>query len=167
MIHRTTFRKTLHLIREDLFQRDLRQGKRFGKFSYVKILLNPPAMAGVVFRFQHWFHGRGWYLFAELLRVFNIILYSVDIGSAAEIGGGLVIYHPNCIVITGKLRAGKNLHLAHHNTIEIGPRPGMNELTDRIEIGDEVVLGRRTYFWKCGRGTRFADWGKRGGDGID
>ena len=112
----------------------------YGPFSYVKLLLNPPALAVVVFRFQHWLYSRGWRRSAEALRCLNVMLFTTDIDSAAVIGEHFVLYHANGINIGARARVGHNVHLVHHCTIATGPRPGEGP-ADQVVIEDDVVVG--------------------------
>ena len=136
-----TFAHTRFLIAEDLRQRACRSGKSYTWFSYVKLGFDPPALAVTIFRVQAWLQAQGFTRLATTLRFFNIVAFSIDIGSRAQIGAGLIIYHPSCVVICDQCVAGKNLHLVHHNTVAIGPRESAHRATDRVRIGDNVVLG--------------------------
>ena len=136
-----TFTEARFRLSQDLRERAARTGKRYGWFSYVKLFLDPPALAVAIFRIQAWLYAKRFVRLAGFLRNFNIICFSIDIGSAAQIDTGLIIYHPNCVVICDQCIAGKNLHLVHHNTISISPRPGANPAVDRVVIEDDVILG--------------------------
>ena len=136
-----TFADTRFLIAEDLRERARRSGKRYTWFSYVKLGFDPPALAVAIFRLQAWLQAQGFSRLATGLRYLNLVAFSIDIGSRAQIGAGLIIYHPNCVVICDQCVAGKNLHLVHHNTVAIGPRETAHSATDRVRIGDDVVLG--------------------------
>jgi len=136
-----TLRKTLGLIHEDMRARQAGAGRSFGFLKSLKLLFYPPVQSVVIFRIQYWLNERGWSRLATLLKGLNIMLHSVDIGSRAEIDGGFVMLHSNCIVVGDQVKAGRNLHLAHHNAIVTGPRPGGDPALDRIVIEDDVLIG--------------------------
>ena len=136
-----TLLNTLHVIRGELQERARIEEKRFNWFSYVKLMFNPPALAVVIYRFQYYFATNRMQWIAELLRRLNIILFTTDIGSQAQIGRAFLLYHANDIVITPNCEIGPGVHLVHHNSILIGPRPGMNPETDKVVIEENVVMG--------------------------
>ena len=135
-----TLRQTLALVAADTRERARLEGKRYGFVSYIKLPLNPPALAVVSYRFQHWLHQSGWTLPAGLLRRLCIVLFTADLGSQAEIGEHFMLLHANCICVDDRARIGRNVYLVHHNTVAPGPcpygRPG-----DRVVIEDNVVVG--------------------------
>jgi len=132
-----TFRRAVWLLAADLREREAQAGKRYGWFSYVKIWFNPAALAVAFFRIQAWLHAAGWRRLATGVRNINIVLFSIDIGSRAQIDAGFIICHPNCVVIGDECVAGRKLILVHHNTI-IMRGPGA---AGRVEIADDVTLG--------------------------
>ena len=136
-----TLPNTLRLIQWELKERSRIEEKHFGWISYMKLLFNPPALAVVIYRFQYCCATNGHEWLAELLRRVNIIFFTTDIGSKAQIGRSFFLYHPNGIVITPNCEIGANVHLVHQNSIMIGPRPGMNPATDKVVIGENVVMG--------------------------
>lgn len=140
-VKRTSFRKTLQLIRSDIEYRYRLEGKPFNKLSYLKVFLNPPVLAVVIFRFQHWFATHWMPFVAKLLAITNILLFSVDIGSKAEIAEGLVLAHACGIVINDSVSIGKRCIFTMHNTIAIGPRDDLRPERDKVVIGDDVFIG--------------------------
>ncbi|MGA3007570.1 MAG: hypothetical protein ABSE59_06730 [Opitutaceae bacterium] len=135
-----TLNHTLRLIAADTRERARLQQKRYGVVSYLKLLLNPPALAVVVYRFQHWLQTSGWPTAAAVLHGLNTVLFSTDIGSRAVIGENFILYHANGIHIGDQVRIGNNVSLVHHNTIATGPRvdeqPG-----DQVTVDDHTVVG--------------------------
>jgi len=55
-----TLRNTLRLITADTRERARLEQKHFGFASFLKLFLNPPALAVVIYRFQHWLCTSGW-----------------------------------------------------------------------------------------------------------
>jgi len=135
-----TLRQTLRLIAGDTRERARLAERPYGPLAYVKLLLNPPALAVVLYRLQHWLHTSGWPGSAEGLRRLNLVLFTTDIASAAVIGEHFILYHANGINIGAGARLGNNVHLVHHSTVATGPRPGERP-SDRVIIGDDVVMG--------------------------
>jgi serine O-acetyltransferase len=135
-----TLKNTLRLIAADTRERCRLEQKRYGIIPYLKLLQNPPALVVTIFRFQHWLHRCGWTGLAEVLRRLNIVLFTTDIDSRAEIGEHFILFHANCIHIGDRVRIGNNVYLVHHNTIATGPRPD-EQGDDAVVIDDNVVVG--------------------------
>lgn len=75
-----------------------------------------------------------------MLRRLNVVLFTTDIGSGAQIGEHFMLFHANCICIGDRVTIGRNVYLVHHNTITTGPR--FDETAhDRVSIADNVILG--------------------------
>jgi serine O-acetyltransferase len=139
--HQVTFRQTLRLIKADLLYRTQLEGKKLNFFYCLKLILNPPALVVIIFRFQTWFYDAGLYLLANLLYLINILLFSCDFQTGAEIEGGLVVSYANGIIIHSKAKIGKNCILMFHNSITIGPRLEMDPVNDRVILEDNVMVG--------------------------
>lgn len=135
-----TLKQTLQLIAADTRERARLEQKPYHFASYLKLLLNPPAMAVVLYRFQHWLHTKGWPRLAEMLRRLNIMLFTADISSQAVIGEHFMLLHSNGICVGDRVRIGRNVYLVHHNTIATGPRPG-EQSGDLVVIDDNVIVG--------------------------
>jgi serine O-acetyltransferase len=135
-----TLKDTLRLIAADTRERSRIEQKRYGVVSYLKLALNPPALAVVIYRFQHWLHTGGWPRAAELLRRLNIVFFTTDISSQAVIGQHFMLFHANGIYVGDKVRIGSNVSLVHHNTISTGPRVGERS-GDLVVVDDNVVIG--------------------------
>ncbi|HXC01287.1 MAG TPA: hypothetical protein VNU49_01460 [Opitutaceae bacterium] len=131
---------TLRIIAVDTRERCRLEDKPYGAFSYLKLIFNPPALAVVIYRFQHWLHTSGWPRAAAVLRWLNTVLFTTDISSRAVIGEHFFLYHANSIYIGDHVRIGNNISLIHHNTIATGPRvdeqPG-----DLVVIDDNTMVG--------------------------
>jgi serine acetyltransferase len=135
-----TLKHTLRLIANDTRERARLQEKRYSVVSYFKLALNPPALAVVIYRFQHWLHTSGWPRAAATLHWLNVVLFTTDISSQAVIGEHFILYHANGIYVGDKVRIGNNVSLIHHNTIATGPR--VNEQAgDLVVIDDNTVVG--------------------------
>lgn len=133
--------KTLQLIREDLINRAHTDGKSFTRSAYLRLFLNPPALAVVLFRLCHWLDGHGLTFLVKLLNGFNVIFLKTEIGAKASIDGGFVVLHCNGVIINNQIKIGKNVVFAHHNTVSIGPRKHMDPENDFITIGDNTFIG--------------------------
>jgi serine O-acetyltransferase len=132
---KVTLRETLRLIHSDVLYRAAIDGKPFSWFYYVKLILNPPALAVVSHRVQHWLDRKGLSVPAWLLHHLSLVLFSVDIDPKAEIGEALVLAHANGVVIGKNVRIGKRCILIHQNTLAVGM------IGDEVKSGDELVLG--------------------------
>jgi serine O-acetyltransferase len=139
--HHVTFRQTLRLMEADLTYQTQLEGKKLNFFYCLKLILKPQALVVIIFRFQTWFYDAGLYIFAKLLCLINIILFSCEFQVGAEIQGGLVVSHANGILIHSRAKIGKNCILMFHNTIAIGPRLDIDPLHDRVILEDNVLVG--------------------------
>jgi serine O-acetyltransferase len=135
-----TLKHTLRLIAADTRERCRVDHKHYGAFSYFKLIFNPPALAVVIYRFQHWLHTSGWPRAAGVLRWLNIVLFTTDISSQAVIDEQFILFHANGIYIGDRVRIGKNISLVHHNTIATGPRVD-EQSGDLVVIDDNTVVG--------------------------
>jgi|SRR5580692_5007581 serine O-acetyltransferase len=135
-----TLKHTLSLIAADTKERCRQDHKRYGAVSYLKLFFNPPALAVVIYRFQHWLYANGWPRAAEVLRRLNIVFFTTDISSRAVIGEHFILFHANGIYIGDKVRIGNNVSLVHHNTIATGPRAD-EQPGDLVVIDDNTVVG--------------------------
>jgi len=68
----------------------------------------------------------------------NLILFGLDISRKAKIGGGLMIHHPNGIVIGEDSVIGENCIV--HQGVLLGARGSGHQSGDPI-VGDNVLLG--------------------------
>lgn len=138
---KVTLRETLRLMHSDIVYRAAIDGKPFSLFCYIKLFLNPPALAVVIYRFQHWLDGKGFSGPACLLQRLTLVLFSVDIDPKAEIGEALVLAHANGIVIGRNVRIGKRCILIHQNTLAAGLMGDEVKPGDELVLGDDVVVG--------------------------
>jgi len=136
-----SLKETLLFIREDLINRARTDGKPFTRSAYLRLFLNPPALAVVLFRFCHWLDGHGLTFLVKLFNGINVIFFKTEIGAKACIDGGFVVLHCNGVIINNQTKIGKNVVFAHHNTVSIGPRKDMDPGNDFVTIGDETFIG--------------------------
>lgn len=154
-------------IRADLGRvNDVDRHKRRGLFYLLHIALLPAIWAVVIFRLSHFFHRVGLRPISRLLYVLNFLMCGADICPGAQIGPGLLIAHPNGVVIAGAVIIGRNASLFHQ--ISIGPslmfegdaedaplRMGDgvwvfagSRILGSIEIGDGVMVGTNSVVLK-------------------
>lgn len=138
---KVTLRETRRLIHSDIVYRAKIDGKPFSGFYYVKLILNPPALAVVSHRVQHWLDSKGFSAPARLLHDLTLVLFSVDIDPKAEIGEALVLAHANGIVIGKNVRIGKRCILIHQNTLAVGMMGDEVKPGDELVLGDDVIVG--------------------------
>ncbi|HTB81373.1 MAG TPA: hypothetical protein VK717_10850 [Opitutaceae bacterium] len=135
-----TLKDTFRLIAADTRERARIEEKPYGVAAYLKLAFNPPALAVIIYRFQHWLYAGGWRRIAELLRRLNIVLFTTDISSQAVIGQHFMLFHANGIYVGDRVRIGNNVSLVHHNTISTGPRVD-EQSGDLVVVDDNVVIG--------------------------
>lgn len=112
---------------------------------YVPIMLifNPGVLAVGLFRASHWFCSLPFparYV-ALLLDRLNTLLTGAQIPAAAELGPGLVIMHPQAVILSPNMVAGRNLTVVGPAVtigwLEVDGDPG----EQRVTLGDDVVVG--------------------------
>jgi serine O-acetyltransferase len=138
---RTDLFETIRRIREDLIHRCQTDGISYNRWVYLKLLLNPAAMAVVLFRLAHWLDGCRCSLAAKLLNIVNVIVFKTEIGTKADIQGGLVLVHGQGVIINHRVRIGKNAVFFSHNSVAIGPRFDLDPINDLVVIGDNMTIG--------------------------
>ena len=73
--------------------------------------------------------------FAVLRHAFWSVVAGADIPLNGDLGGGLLIPHPNGIVIHPKAIVGVNCLIHQQVTIGIGGRPGLPRIGGHVDIG--------------------------------
>lgn len=73
--------------------------------------------------------------FAVLLHRFWSAVSGADIPLNSRIGGGLLMPHPNGIVIHPEAKIGPNCLFFQQVTLGTGPRPGTPEIAGHVDIG--------------------------------
>ncbi len=136
-----TLKKTINLFKQDLRNRARIDGKSFSWTYYIKFWLNPTVLAVLVYRIQSLAYSRNFHFIAKILNILNVVLFKVEIGSKAQIDGGLVLGHCDGIIINNNSVIGKNCVFFHHNTVAVGPRASLDPQSDKVVIGDEVIVG--------------------------
>jgi serine O-acetyltransferase len=105
-------------------------------------------MLGAIRRYQRW-KGR-WGPIGKLVCVLSVIqnriwgqLTGCDLPIGGEIGGGLLLPHPQGIIVHGNAKIGPNCLIFHQVTIgEGGRRPGAPRIGGHVDIGcGAKVLG--------------------------
>jgi serine acetyltransferase len=93
---------------------------------YVRLLLSTPSLrAGLLYRLSHWFAFRFGMLggaCSAMIHWLSRRLYCCSISPAAFIQGGLILPHPQNIVIGGEVAIGARAFIFHNVTI--GGAPG-------------------------------------------
>ncbi|MEF2146351.1 MAG: DapH/DapD/GlmU-related protein [Desulfovibrionaceae bacterium] len=133
--------RTFSLIRADVAAKARVEGRVPGVWTWCCLAFDPAVLAVVVFRFQSWLYHLGLRPVAKVLSYLNTVLFTVEIGSTACIGKGLVLRSAQGILVNRCSRIGENCILSPRVTLFIGPRKGMNPLTDRVVLGDNVYIG--------------------------
>jgi serine O-acetyltransferase len=135
-----TWKRTRELIRSDLNRRIEWEGRKPGIGSLFWVLLSPGAQATIVWRLECYLRAKGFMLPVKLLAVLNMVFYTTEIESAAQIDEGFLLLNPNGIMIHEHTKIGRNVTLTHQITLSIGPRPGLDVVNDYITLEENVVL---------------------------
>ncbi|MFH0982615.1 MAG: hypothetical protein V2A79_13915 [Planctomycetota bacterium] len=108
-------------LREDYLERFRKLGKPRAKVSLGAVLveaLRDRGFRGVMlYRMGRYFRVRGVRFMATLLERLNHHLCFCEISTAAEIGPGFSVWHPQGLGLAGGVRAGRNLTLNHDTHI--------------------------------------------------
>ncbi|APR74828.1 Serine acetyltransferase [Minicystis rosea] len=126
--------KLLYAIRHDLEKKAEWCYESTSPQAMLKVLATDGTASMILYRLMQ---AAGEHGLAPLEMVFNklnTIVGSCIIGRGAELGDGLVIIHSQGIVINGRVKAGRNLHLEHQVTI------GAERRQSPI-LGDDVFIG--------------------------
>ena len=79
---------------------------------------------------------------AVLRHRFWATITGADVPLGSEIEGGLLMPHPNGVVVHPEARLGPNCLLFQQVTIGTGPKPGLPELGGHVEVGPGAkILG--------------------------
>ena len=95
----------------------------------------------VLYRLAHHFRLKKMRIFSAILTRVIKFLYPVDIEVACEIGTGLKMPHPLCIVIGGKVKIGDNCKIMQG--VSLGGSLGKSKENGQTQpiIGNNVFLG--------------------------
>jgi serine O-acetyltransferase len=115
------------------------------KFRYGKVFLwalrNRGTLAVFIYRLMRRSYKKSHKIRVFILSMLNQVLCGVEIGYSADIGPGFEIAHGGCIVISGKVVAGKNLSI--RQGVTIGGNLGKRDAEGRMFpiLGNEVLMG--------------------------
>lgn len=114
---------------------NLAEGREFWVEAQL-VAFNAGFHSVILYRFSRWLRGLGLGPLASFVTYVNALITGAQISSRADIGKGLVIYHPHGMVIGGPCVIGRNCTLVHCNLI--GQLEGGG---DRPAIGDNFLAG--------------------------
>jgi serine O-acetyltransferase len=100
------------------------------------MLFKPGLQAALLYRAANFFVRWGIPILPWIITLFSTYLTGAEIGPTAEIGPGMVIYHPSGVVIHGRTKIGRSVRL--HSGVVIGIRQG---IPDPPTLGDDVRVG--------------------------
>ena len=95
-------------------------------------------LLSVIRRYQRIKAGQGLRLFLPFLVIahrFWSAVCGADIPLNSQLGGGLILTHPNGIVIHPEARIGVNCLIFQQVTIGVGTAPGLPEIGGHVDIG--------------------------------
>jgi serine O-acetyltransferase len=70
-----------------------------------------------------------------MLHRFWSVVTGADIPLGSRLGGGLVLPHPNGIVVHPEAEVGVNCVLFQGVTVGYGPRPGLPKIAGHVDVG--------------------------------
>lgn len=115
---------------------------------FVKAAATTPGLvASLILRTQQTLNSRGWYATAGALRHVGLALSRFDFVPGAEVGPGLLMHHPNGIVIGGGAVVGEGCTLLQNVTLgerfaDGRPPHAYPRLGDAVTVGaGACVLG--------------------------
>jgi serine O-acetyltransferase len=111
------------------------------------LLFNLSYQAAWLHRWSHYFFCRGNRQLARLLWHLNLWLTGADISPISDIGGGLLLLYPLCVILVGKI--GRNFTAYGQvgvgggmSSADIGAGPGLPVLGDNVTLDfGALVLG--------------------------
>lgn len=109
-----------------------RERMEYGKYEPWKRLLK------VIRKYQRIKAGKGWRILSPLLVLqhrFWSAVCGADIPLNSQLGGGLILIHPNGIVIHPEASVGVNCLILQQVTIGVGSTPGLPVIGGHVEIG--------------------------------
>ncbi len=95
-------------------------------------------LLSVIRRYQRIQAGNGFRLYLPLLVILHRFWSAVcgaDMPLDSHLGGGLILTHPNGIVIHPEARIGVNCLIFQQVTIGVGPVPGAPDIGGNVDIG--------------------------------
>lgn len=102
---------------------------------------SPSFRVVTLYRVGKMLHESGWALAARLVHRHMVMRHGVDINVGASIGVGLRMPHPVAIVIGGKVRIGRGVHVAQGVTIGGAGGKRRSDGSTQPIIGDGVLIG--------------------------
>ena len=141
----------------DYVRADVRALAQQEKGSFAKlavVLLHPGLHSVLLYRLSRWLFLHRMGALSLLVNYVSSIVTGAQISHRAEIGKGLIVYHPRGIVVGGTAVLGDHCTLVHGNVVGQlyggGDRPVIGErlyaatgakLLGRIQIGSNVSVG--------------------------
>jgi serine O-acetyltransferase len=141
-----TFLGTLRLIKSDVAARIRYTGGRPGFWSGFGALLSPACLALALWRLEALGYRKHIPGAKKILSLVNLVLFSFEMESEAEVSEGFILLNPVGIMLHGHTRIGRNCVFAHQITTTLGPRIGFDPINDYIIIGDNVVVSAGVRF---------------------
>lgn len=135
-------------------------GRKVKNRDIVKLLVTNLGVVAIAnYRLQAWFFNKGLYPLATWIRLWNNIITGADFAVGCKIGKGLIIKHPNGIVVGGGVVIGENCILLHQVTLGEKSGDGSDQthayptvlnnvvinagakLIGNITVGDNAIIG--------------------------
>lgn len=133
-----SWRETRVRLKQDR-QRLLAYLEQEGTGRPLLLLLHNAYLAVWLHRLSHYLFERGLRLPARFFWHLNLLLTGADISPLSDLGGGLLLPRPLCVILVGKVGANCTIH-GHgglgggRDTRDIGAGPGLPV------VGDDVVF---------------------------
>ena len=103
--------------------------------AMMKVLSTDGTLAMILYRLMQGSREAGLGPLEMLFNKLNSTLGSCIIGRGAEFGPGFVLFHSNGVVINGRVRGGRNIHIQHEVTL------GDDDHGQTPVLGNDVYLG--------------------------
>jgi serine O-acetyltransferase len=118
-------------------------GWKFAAYVPIMIVFNPGVLAVGLYRLSSFFAGLPFparYLALAADRL-NTLLTGVQLPASAKIGPGLIIMHPQAVILAPNLDAGSNLCVVGP-AVTIGWQDVDGEPDEQtVKLGDDVIVG--------------------------
>lgn len=129
----------MNLIKKDF---EIFFDKKLNLLSFIYyFIINQNFKLITLYRVAHYFRKKNMRIFSALLTRVIKFLYPIDIEVACNIGVGLKMPHPLCIVIGGKVKIGDNCKIMQG--VSLGGSLGKSKSDGQTQpiIGENVFIG--------------------------
>lgn len=105
----------------------------------ISAFFNPRFLPIVIIRYSSFFYSKGYRGLAKIGSLLNFVIFGIEVPARLEIGPGLVIPHPQGIVL-GAARIGNNFTIFHQVTLGAKEIDFVYDERLRPSVGNDVTI---------------------------